>query len=91
MDNILENRVIQFKNITRKKEGLFANFLLKSERNGVVISANISVDISALDLSASDTTETIALSCAKHALKTLQKETFSLEPTNADLGVAQLG
>lgn len=95
MDDITENNVIQFKNITQKKNGIFANFKAKALKNGVTISASISVDISAQELHPGDTMEKIIEQCARIASKEVKKIDFSYEgtnnPSNSDLGVAQLG
>ncbi len=94
MDDLTENNVIRFKNISQKKDGLFANFSLKTIRNGVIVNASISVDISYLELHAGDPIEKIASESAQHALKQLQKGDFTLEsldPSTTSLGVAQLG
>ena len=59
MKNLAENNLIRFSNITRKKDAIFANFRVKGLRNGVVFSASISVDITALDLNPGDSLEKI--------------------------------
>ncbi len=92
MENLAENNVIRFTNITKKKDVLFANFKVKGIKNGVVLSASISVDVSALELHPGDPLEKIIESCAKQGIKEFKKAEFRFEhdlPTN--LGVAQLG
>ncbi|MEI6242548.1 MAG: hypothetical protein WCP39_03990 [Chlamydiota bacterium] len=94
MDNLAENYLIRFKNLTKKKEAIFANFQVKGIRSGVTISAAISVDISALDLHAGDVLEKIIEECAKRALKEFKKSDFQFEDFSQikhNLGVAQLG
>lgn len=99
MKNLAENNLIRFSNITRKKDAIFANFRVKGLRNGVVFSASISVDITALDLNPGDTLEKIVEDCARHGVKEFKKAEVSFEglastvPSSASeyLGVAQLG
>ncbi len=94
--NIAENNVIRFKSIVKKKDGIFANFKVKALHNGVIVSASISVDITALDLDPNqDTVEKIVEECAKLGLQELKKADFQFEGmsnlSDSYLGVAQLG
>lgn len=94
--DLAENNVIRFKNISKKKDGIFANFKVKALHRGVAISASISVDITALDLDPhQDTMEKIVEQCAKLGLKELKAIDFEYEQTSnlseSYLGVAQLG
>lgn len=96
MKNLAENNLIRFSNITRKKDAIFANFRVKGLRNGVVFSASISVDITALDLNPGDSLEKIVEECARHGVKEFKKAELSFEGVAAGvsseyLGVAQLG
>lgn len=95
MKNLAENNVIRFTNITRKKDAIFANFKVKGLRNGVVFSASISVDITALELHPGDSLEKIIEECARHGVKEFKKADFQFEgiaSVGAEyLGVAQLG
>ena len=95
MNDLAENNLIRFLNITRKKEAIYANFRVKGIRNGVVLSASISVDISALELNAGDSLEKIVQDSARHGLKEFRKAEFQFEGASAlpseCLGVAQLG
>lgn len=95
MKNLAENNLIRFSNITRKKDAIFANFKVKGLRNGVVFSASISVDITALDLNPGDSVEKIVEQCARHGVKEFKKAELSFEGVTAVasdyLGVAQLG
>ena len=95
LKNLAENNLIRFTNVTRKKDSIYANFKVKGLRNGVVFSASIAVDITALELNAGDSLEKIIEDCAKHGVKEFKKadfqfEALSVEPTDY-LGVAQLG
>jgi hypothetical protein len=95
MKNLAENNLIRFTNITRKKDTICANFKVKGLRNGVVFSASISVDITALELHAGDSLEKIVEECARHGVKEFKKAEFEFEGIAAVgsdyLGVAQLG
>lgn len=92
MENLAENNVIRFKNVTKKKDSLFANFNVKGIKNGVIVSASISVDISALELHPGDSLEKIIESCAKQGIKEFKQADFRFEQDlSSNLGVAQLG
>ena len=91
MENLAENNLVRFKNISRKKETIFANFQLKSLRSGVMISASIAVDIAVLELHPGDTLEKIIEKSAKEALREFKKADFQFEDLPNHLGVAQLG
>ncbi|HEX2580151.1 MAG TPA: hypothetical protein VHK67_07105 [Rhabdochlamydiaceae bacterium] len=95
MKNLAENNLIRFTNVTRKKDALYANFKVKGLRNGVVFSASIAVDITALELNAGDSLEKIVEDCARHGVKEFKKADFQFEGISAAspeyLGVAQLG
>lgn len=95
MKNLAENNLIRFKNITRKKDAIYANFRVKGLRNGVAFSALISVDINALELHPGDSLEKIVEECARHGVKEFKKADLQFEEVSAILsdylGVAQLG
>lgn len=84
MKNLAENNVIRFVNISKKKDGIFANFRVRGIRAGTVFSASISVDISAADLSATDSLEKIIEESARIGLKEFKKAEFEF------VGLAQL-
>ena len=95
MKDLAENNLIRFTNVTRKKDAIYANFRVKGLRNGVVFSASISVDLTALELSPDDSLEKIVETCARHGLKEFRKAEIQVEGIAAllsdHLGVAQLG
>ncbi len=95
MKDLAENNLIRFVNITRKKNAIFANFKVKGLKNGVVLTASVSVDISALELNPGDSLEKIIEDTARHGLKEFRKAEFQFEGAAAmaadHLGVAQLG
>jgi hypothetical protein len=79
MKDLAENNLIRFKNITRKKETLFANFKVKGLRAGVTFSASISVDISAAEVDPGDALEKIIEECARIGVKEFKKAEFQFE------------
>lgn len=79
MHDLSENNLIRFTNISRKKGVIYANFKVKGLRNGVVLSASVSVDISALELDQGDSLEKIIEDCARHGLKEFKKSEFQFE------------
>ena len=95
MEDLVENNLIRFTNVTRKKGAIYANFKVKGIKNGVVLSASLSVDISSLELHPGDSLEKIIQECARHGLKEFKKSEFQFEGVTAItsdyLGVAQLG
>lgn len=96
MKDLVENNLIRFTNLTRKKNALFANFRVKGLKNGVTFSASISVDLTAIDLTSGDPLDKIVEECARHGLREFNKADFKFEGASAVaidqyLGVAQLG
>lgn len=67
--NIAENNLVRFISITKKKEGLFANFRVKRIKGGVFFSSSISVDISQANLDAGEPLEKIIEECARVAVR----------------------
>ena len=43
--NLAENNLVRFISITKKKDGMFANFRVKGMKGGATFSSSISVDI----------------------------------------------
>ena len=84
MKNIAENNLVRFVNISKKKDGLFANFRVKGVRGGVLFSASIAVDMSACNVdSATDSLEKIIEECAKVALREFKKTELHFEGLTA--------
>lgn len=84
MKNIADNNVIRFINISKKKEGLFANFKVKGIKSGVTFSASITVDIAAVEIDlAEDNLEKIIEECARVAVKEFKKAEFQFEGITA--------
>lgn len=79
MKNIADNQIIRFISITKKKEGMFANFRVKGLKGGAQFSASISVDISATELDATHSLEKIIEDSAKIAVKEFHKAEMQFE------------
>lgn len=73
------NNLIRFINITKKKEGIFANFKAKGVKGGAVFTASISVDISAAEVHPGDTLEKIIEECARIAVQQFRKSELQFE------------
>ena len=84
MDIVAENNLIRFITVSRKKDGLFANFRVKGIRGGMTFSASISVDISACDIDpAGDSLEKLIEKCASYVVKELKRIDFQFEGLQA--------
>lgn len=79
MKNIAENNLIRFINITKKKDGLFANFKVKGLKGGTSFTASISVDLSAAEVDPTDALEKIIEHCARMAVKEFKKSEMQFE------------
>jgi hypothetical protein len=74
-----DNNLIRFKSISKKKEGLFANFKVKGLKGGTSYNSSISVDISAAEVDAGDSLEKIIEECARIASREYKKSEFQFE------------
>lgn len=79
MKDLAENNLIRFKNISRKKESMYANFKVTGIRAGVTFSASISVDISAAEVHPGDTLEKIIEECSRIGVEEFKKAEFQFE------------
>jgi len=80
MKNIIENNLIRFISITKKKDGLFANFRVKGIKGGAAFSSSISVDIASANVDLSqDNLEKIIEECARIGVKEFKKAEFQFE------------
>jgi hypothetical protein len=84
MKNIADNNMIRFINITKKKDGMFANFKVKGIKGGTSFSASISVDISSAEVDPTDTLEKIIEQCARMAVREFKKAEFQFEGLQAN-------
>ena len=79
MKDLIENNLVKFKNISKKKEAMYANFKIKGIRGGVNFSASISVDISAAEVHPGDVLEKIIEECARIGVKEFRRAEFQFE------------
>ncbi len=79
MQDLSENNLIRFKNISRKKDTIFANFKVTGVRKGVNFAASISVDISAAEMHPGDVLEKIIEECARIGVSEFKNADFQFE------------
>ena len=79
MKDLAENNLIRFKNISKKKEGLFANFRCKGVRGGTSYTAAISVAISDAEVDPADSLEKIIEEAARVAVKEFKNSHLQFE------------
>lgn len=79
MKNLAENNLVRFINITKKKEGMFANFKVRGVRNGISFGASIAVDMAAAEVDPGDTLEKIIAECARIAVKEFTRTEYQFE------------
>lgn len=83
MNDLAENNMIRFKNLSKKKETMYANFKVKGIRGGVNFTASISVDISAAEVHPGDVLEKIIEECARIGVKEFKRAEFQFEGITA--------
>jgi len=83
MKDLAENNLIRFKNISKKKDAMTANFKVKGIRGGVNFSASISVDLSSAELHPGDVLEKIIEECARIGVNEFKKADFKFEGMTA--------
>lgn len=79
MKSLVENNLVRFKNISKKKEGMFANFKVKGIRGGTTFTASIVVEIAAAEVDPGDSLEKIIEECARIGVEEFQKCDFEFE------------
>lgn len=79
MKSLAENNLVRFINISKKKDGIFANFKVKGVRGGMAFSASMSVDILAAEVDPGDTLESIIEACAKLVVREFKKSELQYE------------
>jgi hypothetical protein len=67
--NIAENNLVRFISITKKKDGMFANFRVKGMKGGASFSSSIAVDIGQANVDAADSLEKIIAECGRIAVR----------------------
>ncbi|MCB1213282.1 MAG: hypothetical protein KDK40_03195 [Chlamydiia bacterium] len=73
------NNVVRFLNITRKKDGIFANFKVKVSNRGVNFTASIAVALDVADVDTTDPLEKIIEKCADRAVEAVRRAEYSFE------------
>jgi len=79
MKDLAENNLVRFKNISRKKSGMFANFRIKGVRGGTTFTASIAVDMQAAEVDCGDPLEKIIEECARIGVEEFQRCEFQFE------------
>lgn len=79
MKDLAENNLVRFKNISKKKESIYANFKVTGVRAGVNFAASIAVDIAAAEVHAGDVLEKIVEECARIGVAEFKKAEFQFE------------
>jgi hypothetical protein len=79
MSSLAENYMVRFISISKKKDGMFANYKVKGIRGGTSFSTSITVDISAAEVDPSDTMEKIISECARIAVREVKKSDLQFE------------
>jgi len=79
MKNIKENNLIRFINISKKKEGVFANFKVTGMKGGTTFRAAIAVDIAAAGVDLADPMEKIIEECARVAARDIREPRYQFE------------
>ncbi|NGX57198.1 MAG: hypothetical protein K940chlam3_00081 [Chlamydiae bacterium] len=79
MNNLAENNLVRFINISKKKDGIFANYRVTGINSGVIFKSTISVDLDAADVDLSDPVEVIIEKCAEMAVEKVKKSEIKFE------------
>lgn len=79
MKDLIHNNLVRFKNIAKKKEGVYAHFKVKGTRNGTTFTASIMVDIDAAEVNLGDSLEKIVEECARIGVEEFKKSEFQFE------------
>lgn len=83
METLEENNLIKFKNISKKKETMHANFRVKGLKRGVSFTASISVDIAAAEMHPGEPLENIIAECARIGVREFRSADFQFEGVEA--------
>lgn len=79
MKNLAENNLIRFIKISKRKEGMFANFQAKGTKGGAAFTAAITVDLAAASLDPTDPLEKIIEECARIAVREFKTSDLRFE------------
>lgn len=83
MKNIAENNLIRFINISKKKDGIFANFKVLGVKGGTTYRGSITVDIAAAEVDLGDPMEKIIEECARIAARDIKEPKYAFEGLKA--------
>jgi len=72
--DIAENFLVRFISVTKKKDGMFANYRVKGMKGGASFSSSIAVDISQADVHAGDPLEKIIEECGRIAVRIFESK-----------------
>ncbi len=81
--SVEHNNLIRFTKITKKKDGMFANFTAKGVKGGTAFTANIAVDLLAAEVDPGDSLEKIIEECARIAERDVKKSNLQFEGLQA--------
>jgi hypothetical protein len=79
MENLADNYVVRFINVTKKKDGMFVNFKAKGIRGGVFFNASFSVDLESVEVDPQDPLEIIIKAAAQAVERELKRSNFEFE------------
>ena len=79
MKDLADNNVVHFKNISKKKEAMYANYVVSGIRKGVIFRASIAVDLASVELDPTESLETIIEECAKKGVKEFKMADLKFE------------
>jgi hypothetical protein len=79
MKDLAQNNLVRFKNVSRKKDGLYANFKIKGIRGGTTFTASIAVEMAAAEVDPADSLEKIIEECARIGVDEFRKCEFQFE------------
>jgi hypothetical protein len=79
MKDLSENYLVRFISITKKKDGMFANYKVKGIKGGTTFSTSIAVALAAAEMDPSETLERIIEECARLAVREVKKSELQFE------------
>ena len=83
MKDLDKDNLVRFKNISKKKNGMYANFKIKGIRKGTAFTASIAVDMDAADVHSGDSLEKIIEECARIGVQEFKRCEFQFEGLSA--------
>jgi len=83
MKDLDNDNLVRFKNISKKKNGMYANFKIKGVRKGTAFTASIAVDMDAAEVDVGDSLEKIIEECARIGVAEFKRCEFQFEGLTA--------